>query len=93
MFGAVRDMAAGYGRDPDAIELVVRANASITSRSLDGDRPAYHGSIEQVADDLDATRRVGAHEIIVDLQGSAEHRRRTPRAGDGRDVSRCSPSV
>ena len=71
MFGAVRDMAAGHGRDPDAIELVVRANASITTRSLDGDRPAYHGSIEQVADDLEATRRVGAHEIVVDLQGSA----------------------
>ena len=72
MFAGVRDMAAGHGRNPDAIELVVRANASITSQPIDGDRPAYHGSIDQVADDLDATRRVGAHEIFVDLQGSAQ---------------------
>ncbi len=70
-----------------AIELVVRANASITERPLDGDRPAYHGSIDQIADDLDATRRVGAHEIVVDLQGSAATRRRTLRPGHRRDVT------
>ena len=33
--------------------------------------PAYYGSVEQVAEDLDATRRAGAHEVIVELQGSA----------------------
>lgn len=32
-------------------------------------RSDHHGSIEQVIDDLDATRATGAHEIIVDLQG------------------------
>ncbi len=69
MFSAVRDMASGHGRDPDAIELVVRANAYVTHRPLGLDRSAYHGSIEQVADDLDATRATGAHEIIIDLQG------------------------
>jgi probable F420-dependent oxidoreductase len=69
MYGAVRDMAAGHGRDPDAIDLVVRANARVTQLPLGVERPAYHGSIEQVTEDLDATRATGAHEIIVDLQG------------------------
>ncbi len=71
MFGAVRDMAAGYGREPEDIELVVRANTHVTDRPLGKDRPAYHGSPDQILEDLDATRLTGAHEIIVDLQGSA----------------------
>lgn len=71
MFGAVRDMAAGYGRDPDAVQLFVRANARVTDRPLGADRPAYHGSTEQITDDLEATRATGAHEIILELQGCA----------------------
>jgi probable F420-dependent oxidoreductase len=71
MFGGVRDMAAGYGRDPDAMQLFVRANAHVTDRPLGNDRPAYQGSIDQIIGDLDATRQTGAHEIILDLQGCA----------------------
>ena len=55
MFAAIKDAAAGYGRDPDELELVVRANAQLTERPLDLDRPAYHGTVEQIAEDLDAT--------------------------------------
>ena len=43
MFGAVRDMAAGYGRDPDAIELVVRANIKITPEPLGRGPPRLLG--------------------------------------------------
>jgi hypothetical protein len=32
-------------------------------------RPSYHGTVDQVADDLDATRRAGAHEVILGLDG------------------------
>jgi probable F420-dependent oxidoreductase len=71
MFAAVREMASGYGRDPEAVHLYVRANAHVTDRPLGADRSAYHGSIEQITDDLDATRATGAHEIILELQGSA----------------------
>lgn len=71
MFGAVRDMAAAYGRDPGAVLLLVRANAHVTARPLGKDRPAYHGSTDQIIEDLDATRHTGAHEIILELQGSA----------------------
>jgi probable F420-dependent oxidoreductase len=71
MFAGVRDMAAGYGRDPDHLELVVRANTHVTERALGPDRPAYHGTVAQIADDVEATRRAGAHEIVVELQGTA----------------------
>lgn len=71
MFAAVRDLAAGHGRDPDALELVVRANIKVTDRALGADRPAYWGSVDQVVTDLDATRATGATEIILDLQGCA----------------------
>ncbi len=71
MFGGVRDMAAGYGRDPDAMQLFVRANAHVTDRPLGRDRPAFCGSTVQIIDDLDATRQTGAHEIILDLQSCA----------------------
>jgi probable F420-dependent oxidoreductase len=71
MFATVRDLAAGYGRDPDAVQLVVRANALLTDRPLGRERPAYHGSTDQIIDDLDATLHTGAHEIILELQGSA----------------------
>ena len=71
LFATVRDAAATYGRDPDALQLVVRANIKVTARSLDGERPSYWGSIDQIVSDLVATRAAGAHEVILDAQGSA----------------------
>jgi probable F420-dependent oxidoreductase len=69
LWADVRDRAAGYGRDPDALELVVRANIVLTDRPVEGDRTAYRGTVEQVAADVDATRRAGAHEVILGLTG------------------------
>ena len=57
---------------PTRIELVVRANIKVTdgaARTPTG--PPTGAPIEQVADDLEATRAAGAHEIIVDLQSTA----------------------
>jgi len=67
MFGAVRDAAAGYGRDPDALRLVVRANVHLTPTPIEGARDSYCGTVEQVADDLEATRAAGAHEVVLGL--------------------------
>jgi probable F420-dependent oxidoreductase len=71
MWSAIRDLAAGYGRDLDELQLVVRANIKIFDRALGSDRPSYWGSIEQVTDDIDATRATGADEILIDVQASA----------------------
>jgi hypothetical protein len=48
---------------------VVRANVTLSDRPLPVGRPSYHGTVDQVADDLDATRRAGAHEVILGLDG------------------------
>jgi alkanesulfonate monooxygenase SsuD/methylene tetrahydromethanopterin reductase-like flavin-dependent oxidoreductase (luciferase family) len=70
MWASLRDLTAGHGRDPDALELVVRANVDITDQPIDGaERPAYHGTFEQVAADIADTRRAGAHELILGLRG------------------------
>jgi probable F420-dependent oxidoreductase len=68
MWAMLRDAAAGHGRDPDALDLVVRANIKVVDVPLGADRPSYWGTVEQVVDDLDATRRAGGHEVILDLQ-------------------------
>lgn len=65
MWTTVRDEAAAAGRDPDALRLVVRANGLVTDAAIDGDRPAYVGSVEQVAADLRATRDAGADEVVL----------------------------
>jgi probable F420-dependent oxidoreductase len=69
MWTTVRALAAGHGRDPDDLELVVRANIRLTARPVEGERPSYHGTLDQVAVDLDATRAAGAHEVILRLDG------------------------
>ena len=70
MWSAVRAAAVDAGRDADELSLVVRANAHHTSRPIEGDRPAYHGSIEQIAADVRTAFEVGATEVLIDLQGS-----------------------
>ncbi len=69
MWAELRDLAAAHRRDPDILQLVVRADVVLTDRAAGGDRPIYHGTVEQVADDVDATRRAGAHEIVLGLVG------------------------
>lgn len=72
MWAHVRDQAAGHGRNPDALELVVRANIHLTGQPLDGDRPSYTGSFDQVVEDLLATREAGAHEVILGIVGATD---------------------
>ncbi len=68
MWRALRELTAGYGRDPDGLQLVVRVDALVTERALGRDRESYCGSLAQIGDDLDATRGLGAHEVIVGLR-------------------------
>jgi len=55
--------------DSDALQLVVRANIHLSDRPIDGERDAYAGSIDQVIDDVIATRDAGADEVILGLVG------------------------
>jgi probable F420-dependent oxidoreductase len=71
-FASIRDAAAGYGRDPDRLELVVRANIALTEKPVDGERMSYRGDLEQVVEDLEATRAAGAHEVVLAIAGDRD---------------------
>lgn len=69
MWATLRGLADGHGRRPDGLQLVVRAGIDLTDHPLPGDRAGYQGDADQVADDVDATRRLGADEVVLHLHG------------------------
>jgi probable F420-dependent oxidoreductase len=69
MFEQVKGMVREAGRDPQSFELVVRANLEITPARQD-QRADFTGSLEQIAGDIAATRKLGASELLLDIQFS-----------------------
>lgn len=67
MFAAIQVQAAELGRDPGALQLVVRANVWIAARPLGAERPIFAGDLEQIRADVAATRALGAHELLFDI--------------------------
>jgi probable F420-dependent oxidoreductase len=66
MFAAIKSMAHDAGRDPDRLEMSVRANVIVTESPLNNDRNVYTGSPDQIASDIAATRNIGASELAFD---------------------------
>lgn len=64
MFAAIKQGAAEAGRDPGALKLVVVANLEFHPEPLGDDRPTFVGSAEQIEEDIFATRRLGADELV-----------------------------
>jgi probable F420-dependent oxidoreductase len=69
-WGRIRTAAAAHGRDPEDLQLVVRADPTFTDARLGADRPAFIGNRSQVIDDIRRTEDLGATELILDLQTS-----------------------
>ncbi len=67
MFAGVKASAEQAGRDPAALELLVRANVSLADRPLGDDRLVFTGTAEQVAADIAATQEIGAAEVMFDV--------------------------
>jgi len=65
-FAAIKSMAHDAGRDPDRLEMTVRANVTVTDAPLGDDRKVYTGSLDQIASDIAATRKTGASELAFD---------------------------
>jgi probable F420-dependent oxidoreductase len=63
MFGSIKEMAAQAGRDPSKLELIVRANLQITEKPVEKDRFIFTGTLDQIREDTDACKRIGAHEV------------------------------
>jgi alkanesulfonate monooxygenase SsuD/methylene tetrahydromethanopterin reductase-like flavin-dependent oxidoreductase (luciferase family) len=69
MWATIQRLAAGHGRDPDDLRLVVRAGVLLTPAPAPDGRASYEGDAEQVAGDVDATYRIGANEVVLCLEG------------------------
>lgn len=63
----VRSAAEAAGRDPDAVQVLVRRVVDLLDRPPAGARPPFRGTRDQVLDDLAALRAAGATEVLLDL--------------------------
>ena len=70
MFEGIKGMAKEAGRDPSVLELMVRANVEISDAPIQKDRVDFTGTLEQIAEDVKATQKLGAAEIVLDAQFS-----------------------
>ena len=65
-------MADRHGRNPDDLRLVVRADPRIDAQLGGRHRTAFTGSCAEVMDDIERTRELGATELILDFNATAE---------------------
>ena len=70
IFDEIRSMAKNAGRDPSALELIVRANIEIHNAPIQKGRADFTGTLEQIAEDVTTARKLGAAEIAIDAQFS-----------------------
>jgi len=70
MFEGIKGMAKSAGRDPSALALIVRANVEIHNTPIQTERVDFTGTLEQIADDVKTTEKLGAAEIVFDAQFS-----------------------
>ena len=66
MSEALWNMAREAGRDPAKVEVVVRANFTLTKEPLGDQRLIFYGSRDEIKADIEATRELGATEILFD---------------------------
>ena len=66
----VREGALQAGRDPDAVQIVVRGVVDLTEAPLPVSREPLHGSADQVREDIASLYGQGATEVFVDLNFS-----------------------
>jgi probable F420-dependent oxidoreductase len=72
MYDGIKQMAKEAGRDPAKLELLVRANCEFSNSPIAKDRADFVGTLEQIAGDVAAVRKLGASEIIFEVQFSPD---------------------
>jgi probable F420-dependent oxidoreductase len=70
MFEGIKQMAKDAGRDPSQLALIVRANVEFSASALDKGRADFTGTIDQIGEDVQAVRKLGAAELLFDIQFS-----------------------
>ncbi len=73
MWAGVLATAERYERDTAALQLVVRADPKFTDIALGTDRAPFTGTRQQVIDDIERARDVGATELILDLHRASRN--------------------
>ncbi len=71
-WAATLRIAERYGRNPDDLQLVVRADPRIAARSGGRHRTSFTGSSTEVKNDIERVREIGATELILDFHASAD---------------------
>jgi hypothetical protein len=59
-----RQQAREAGRDPDALELLVWAFVAVQDRPAGEGRPDFVGSMDEIRQDVETLRGLGATEVI-----------------------------
>jgi probable F420-dependent oxidoreductase len=72
MFEQVKAMAQQAGRDPKLIELIVRGNVEFSKSTPATGRADFTGTLDQIAGDIATTRKLGANEVVLDVQFSPD---------------------
>ena len=70
MFEGMKQMAREAGRDAAVLQLIVRANVEFSDSALAKDRADFTGAPDQIAADVAAIRKLGAAELLFDVQFS-----------------------
>ncbi len=66
MVTQLRSMAQNAKRNPAEQKLIVRANLSVMPHPLDKNRLMFTGNLEQIKNDIQTVRGIGADELILD---------------------------
>ena len=67
MFDGIKEMAQELGRDPQTLDLVVRANLGFSDTPISGERADFTGTLEQIEGDIRAAQEAGTTELILDV--------------------------
>jgi probable F420-dependent oxidoreductase len=70
MFEQLKGMAQQVGRDPGSLQLVVRGNLEFMASATSKERADFTGTPDQIATDFEATKNLGASELVCDVQFS-----------------------
>jgi hypothetical protein len=70
MFEGIKGMGREAGRDPIALELSSRADVAFFEVALGEIHDDFSGRLEQIASGILAIRRLGAAELLFDVQFS-----------------------
>jgi hypothetical protein len=67
MVEGFRAAARSANRNPDTLQIVVRANMQFSDQPLGADRGPFAGSVEQIRADLERARGMGVNHVFFDL--------------------------